>query len=62
MRRSIFLCFFFRMRLRRFLIREPIRLATLAAAEVGATRETSDTGRPADGTAGAWQAKTSEIR
>ncbi len=30
-RRSIFLCFFFRMRLRRFLTSEPIRLATLSA-------------------------------
>ena len=30
-RRSIFLCFFFRIRLRRFLINEPIRSATLAA-------------------------------
>ena len=29
-RRSIFLCFFLRMRLRRFLINEPIRLGTLA--------------------------------
>ena len=29
-RRSIFLCFFFRMRLRRFLINEPIRVATLS--------------------------------
>jgi hypothetical protein len=30
-RRSIFLCFFFRIRLRRFLINEPIRSDTLAA-------------------------------
>jgi hypothetical protein len=30
-RRSIFLCFFFRMRFLRFLINEPIRAATLAA-------------------------------
>ena len=28
-RRNIFLCFFFRMRLRRFLINEPMREATL---------------------------------
>jgi hypothetical protein len=31
------LCFFFRMRLRRFLIREPIRVATLPATAGGAT-------------------------
>ncbi len=36
-RRSIFLCFFFRMRLRRFLIREPIRRATLPAVARRAT-------------------------
>ena len=30
-RRSIFLCFFFRIRFRRFLISEPIRAATLPA-------------------------------
>ena len=32
-RRSIFLCFFLRIRLRRFLISEPIRAATLQGAE-----------------------------
>jgi hypothetical protein len=30
-RLSIFLCFFFRMRLRRFLINEPMRAPTVAA-------------------------------
>ena len=37
-RRSIFLCFFFRMRLRRFLINEPIRVATLSVVATVATR------------------------
>ena len=34
-RRSIFLCFFFRIRLRRFLINEPIRSATLPGLPAG---------------------------
>ena len=37
---SIFLCFFLRMRLRRFLISEPIRSATLSGVCVPATRVT----------------------
>ena len=37
-RRSIFLCFFLRMRLRRFLINEPIRVATLSVVARVATR------------------------
>jgi hypothetical protein len=52
-RRSIFLCFFFRMRFLRFLISEPIRRATLSAVARRATRDTvaltkfSDRHRPA---------------
>ena len=37
-RRRSFLCFFLRMRLRRFLINEPIRVATLSANEASANR------------------------
>ena len=50
-RRSIFLCFFFRMRLRRFLIREPIRRATLSGVASGATRRYRD----------AWPARPSRV-
>ena len=45
-RRNIFLCFFFRMRLRRFLINEPIRVARLSVVATLATRGYGDGARP----------------
>ena len=45
-RRNIFLCFFFRMRLRRFLISEPIRVARLSVVATLATRGYGDGARP----------------
>ena len=45
-RLSIFLCFFLRMRLRRFLIREPMRGATLPAAQAEAPTSVATRWRP----------------
>ena len=45
-RRNIFLCFFFRMRLRRFLINEPIRVATLSVVSRLATPRYGGGARP----------------
>ena len=48
-RRSIFLCFFFRMRLRRFLTSEPIGLANLSGFAAGPTPRATRDRKPLGG-------------